>query len=871
MREEHHNKSAILSLDSNLYDMYTNSISFPKIVKNCNSKINYVCSQPDFEFPEMSNLIVNGQGGLINSRESRGDLPINSRGNRGDSSEKILMSHSSRHSSQKHKESDRELSSLICNIDTTPKESVKLPATHKGEQDQGHLESEHLITARNGEFKPKYANIDDILRIELRNINSIVEKDFTFPNSGSSREEIGEGCETGGNGDIGMEGPSVHCEENLDQGGQSNTSPHTSSRSSPQPLAAVHKTTTRYKSEMNFKRYHIPKDSEVEPTPRWKDQRDTLTIFQDLLLKINQTIPPDLVQLYSDLISYDVRISTYDQNSGMSFLKSDLDRYIKQYKKQKLSRKEQDQVGKCEELLSTMQNPSVEQKGMFGLSKEGEGQESTSNLHTVNIDPLSTNTDCVCACQEVSKEELSTSDYDFQCLCNNDICTNTTENDVSVNSISSQLAASNTLDHSKDRMLKMVLEVQNVPGLSPGNRSFLTRVQRKLLTSYNINRKQQKYLTKLYSSLPSESSKMLESRLVKIHHTDSIGNLPYVELLLQQKLANTSKFPIHGLVDSGSQSNICQGQYLKHLNIDFQMDIKPCRVTIQTPSQSHANICLGTITLNVYFRKYENYFVAKNVEFLVLSSEFRLKCPVILGDVFLKIHDATLTYDKSQNIRTLQLDLFDHYDAKSSVTVPCLDNIQGSTCRENINCIKKSSKAQSLQLNTAGVSPGVYRVQSRDSNINFLHSEIIIDNSRINEIYNDSVQHYWPIHTQSVDIPVINNYDSYNKYSIKINLIRAERLVDGQKQMWDPSGYDGRSQLSHSPPSEGGEKSDHQCDHILHLPYCQKCINHCSGSASSACPCPRKQTCVNNVQSSVMHQSHHLETMWVYWHYSVMT
>ena len=52
--------------------------------------------------------------------------------------------------------------------------------------------------------------------------------------------------------------------------------------------------------------------------------------------------------------------------------------------KQKLSRKEQDQVGKCEELLSTMRNPSVEQKGMFGLSKEGEGQESTSNLHTVN-------------------------------------------------------------------------------------------------------------------------------------------------------------------------------------------------------------------------------------------------------------------------------------------------------------------------------------------------------------------------------------------------------------------------------------------------------------------------------------------------------
>ena len=84
---------------------------------------------------------------------------------------------------------------------------------------------------------------------------------------------------------------------------------------------------------------------------------------------------------------------------------------------------------------------------------------------------------------------------------------------------------------------------------------------------------------------------------------DSIGNLPYVELLLQHKLANTSKFPIHGLVDSGSQSNICQGQYLKHLNIDFQRDIKPCRVTIQTPSQSHANICLGTITLNVYFRK----------------------------------------------------------------------------------------------------------------------------------------------------------------------------------------------------------------------------------------------------------------------------
>ena len=77
-----------------------------------------------------------------------------------------------------------------------------------------------------------------------------------------------------------------------------------------------------------------------------------------------------------------------------------------------------------------MQNPSVEQKGMFGLSKEGEGQESTSNLHTVNIDPLTPNTDCVCACQEVSKEELSTSDYDFQCLCNNDICTNTTENDV---------------------------------------------------------------------------------------------------------------------------------------------------------------------------------------------------------------------------------------------------------------------------------------------------------------------------------------------------------------------------------------------------------------------------------------------------------
>ena len=109
------------------------------------------------------------------------------------------------------------------------------------------------------------------------------------------------------------------------------------------------------------------------------------------------------------------------------------------------------------------------------------------------------------------------------------------------------------------------------------------------------------------------------------------------------------------------------------------------------------------------------------------------------------------------------------------------------------------------------------------------------------------MQHYWPIHTQSVDIPVINNYDSYNKYSIKINLIRAEGLVDSQKQMWDPSGYDDRSQLSHSPPSEGGEESDHQCDHILHLPYCQKCINHCSGSASSACPCPRKQTCVNNV------------------------
>ena len=75
--------------------------------------------------------------------------------------------------------------------------------------------------------------------------------------------------------------------------------------------------------------------------------------------------------------------------------------------------------------------------------------------------------------------------------------------------------------------------------------------------------------------------------------------------------------------------------------------------------------------------------MAKNVEFLVLSSEFRLKCPVILGDVFLKIHNATLTYDKSQNIRTLQLDLFNHYDAKSRVTVPCLDNIQGSTCWEN--------------------------------------------------------------------------------------------------------------------------------------------------------------------------------------------
>ena len=585
------------------------------------------------------------------------------------------------------------------------------------------------------------------------------------------------------------------------------------------------KTTLTYASDKNKKKFEIP-EQDYDENLMYKDTRNQYQVFSDILMKLNQIHSPSYYQFLKDIAQYDVKIPSYSEN-GLTLLKEDISKLIKDFKKNKLSKSEEESVQICEEQLASLKNniPAEVEKGGYSV--------------------------CHCAvtrsCEETcvrdsaeckGKCHLDTPGYTFQCLC--------LQSDLTTNDLTQDEATS---DQSRGAKYASTIAMYFLSELSKlRTKNELTSSEERFIKKCSkLSSKLNKYTRKKIFNLASRyniSTKNQESQreIVEVNNIGVNSTLPYVDVVLGSG-PNLTQRSCQAMVDTGCDFSLINVSKVHSLKLNSNQINKECNITLRTAGGQQESPVIGIIHLDVFIKKDDKYF-KKNSPFLLAKDSFKLDSGIILGINFLQSTGSKVSLDKNGDKRLIT-SMYSMNGLEETITVPCRTLDQSHITCQNIEAIP--SGCTNLRIDTAALDNGVHHVSITDhDNIQVMQTSCLVDNSPISAMQCLRSSQVWPVQSSASTNIYIASAEKYAEYAVNFTLTKCTPpLCQHQHQ----NVFNKREDFEEIEPA--ANEASHQPSHQTEPP------NHSSAPIGQTIPI---QACtIHNPENSIYNHTNYTD------------
>ena len=490
----------------------------------------------------------------------------------------------------------------------------------------------------------------------------------------------------------------------------------------------INKTTLNYSNAKNKLKYEIPKN-DLPSDFFYKDQRDLLQVFHDLILKINHKIKPELAAEYQEYCQYNIMVPQVSKN-GIHFLREDMNRLLKDFKRNK-EFKSSPLIADCEKLLKNTDGSNIPDAIKNAGYHVIDNNDATDLQHDANKNAND-------AVQEVNNVSL---DYPNENKDNK----NVTEETI--------------------YMMQQLQALQD-----PAINNFLSKVSRFRTT---LNKRKRKQLKQLFLKNYPNDAYITEKKGCSVINVQSLEfcSLPYLSVTLgtSQKCL---KYNTLCLLDSGCDANIANFKILKSLNLGIKDLKKVEKLKVKVADGSSLNAVMGSINLNIFI-KANNSQYSVNSTFLILNNQFDLNDKIILGNSFLSQVKANLRY--SSHEKWLSAFLYDMNEKLVQVNIKC--SYQAPTDKfscHNMTAIADSASPQDVDVDISDIrTPGLYHVTSSGQGIQLMQDVYYIDNDN-QEIKTRNSCFVWPVKLNDrLSVCVCSNGNEFQPNSIKFNFSKC--------------------------------------------------------------------------------------------------
>ena len=355
-------------------------------------------------------------------------------------------------------------------------------------------------------------------------------------------------------------------------------------------------------------KYKFPKTDPIILN-MYEDKRSPNEKFRDIISIINQKIPEDLADLWSEICKRNVKHPCY-YRSGLSYLASDLKKLSKEFKYEKEIRVDPN---------TTMPESLKNIKGHSKYCKPS--QES-----------------CVYLNEFVKKNETLSKDDIKQFLLE----------------IANDKQKAAYVLNDKSFCLKLIeILLLNKCKINMKQKSKLLLCRRLLNANKKIKNKFKQSLVHM-SHAAFEGN---ESKTVCISDM-SKTKLPYAKGLLMPKNISSKikdKMINHFLIDSGSDCSICPYTYFKEAGFKESQLVSCGIINLKGSTGIEKDCFLGKINLEISLQANSGEFYCKNANFFVAKPSLGLQ-NFILGNDFLKEYQGQISYPDN----SIKVKLFDN-------------------------------------------------------------------------------------------------------------------------------------------------------------------------------------------------------------------
>ncbi len=543
----------------------------------------------------------------------------------------------------------------------------------------------------------------------------------------------------------------------------------------PSQETRVNKTTLQYTSSKNKNKYSIPA-VDCDEGEMYVDKRNQFEVFRDILLKLNQTYSPEVYQLYCDLAQYDVKVPSYSQ-SGVSMLKEDVDKLIKQFKSKNLNEKDKQLVKECEELNKNLNEAPFNEKIKFGFK---------ANNVTAKECRCSLTRACIRSCKSKQQECQGRchldSDVLFTCVCRptadairNEASPKQVSDDTTVELAPAHSNAATPLSTGKYPLfvaLNNLTCLNNLTNeLSQGDKKTISKMSKLKSNLNKYNRRKLCNLALKYGIDNYKSASDDEVKLIDIKNIQGSG-LPFISFYVgREDHSIINKNLQQGLVDSGCDANLINLSRIKHLKLK-QSDInRNTSYVLRTAGGKKEEAVLGTINLTIFISDGSS-FAKATLPFLVVTDDFQMESGAILGMSFIDAVKGGVWSDGSGN-RHFSATMKSMHNNEIKITIPCQSLQQMSfLCNNATTCLQGEN---SLTMNTSLVtSNGLYHITTEDPRINIINNLCLVDNSELSTLPCLTSESKWPIQLNSETNIKVQSSEKIYEHSINFVLTKCQ-------------------------------------------------------------------------------------------------
>ena len=661
--------------------------------------------------------------------------------------------------------SDPEMSETSSTGQNTNSEAATTLAPHRVQVNMVTFKK-HSNDAEGESFRENMSNIENILKTELQNIG---DNDDNLPELTDS-----EGDFTSSESEWENNSTSDDDSDSVDLGDNK-------AHITPTKDVKVNKTTLTYANQKNKAKYTMPAVDCPEDS-MYKDKRDQYEVFRDILLKLNQTYTPEVYQLYCDIANYDVKTPTYSK-TGMSMLKEDVDKLIKDFKKGKLNPKQKRQVDECQDLVANLTESELNNNIKYGYS--------VNNTSPIEC-RCSVTRSCIKKCKRRKSECRGKchldSDIPFTCVCSAPVsaeATNlrTSANDVTgpkeANTAQSTHSSAGTGKHSLPLTINNLTSLISRNDITSKEKQFLDKCSKVPSHLNKYHRRKINNLANKYSIQFDIQSSKQDPEIVECKNIHGTG-LPFIDLIIGRtdQQATSTQF-IQGLVDSGCDANIVNISKIRHLKLKQSEIDRSKSYILRTAGGKKEATVTGSIDLAIYVC-IESKFYKIALPFLIVSDEFQLESGIILGNTFMERARGKLDYDGKNKIlwATFQNAKNNNIDIK----IPCRPLYQNSFICNNLSSL--SEENSQLTLNTAHIPQnGLYHIDTEDNRITLKNNLCVVDNSSIVTMPSLASDLSWPVQLSAATNIHASSLEHIDENSINFILTKCEQPYCGHKHV----------------------------------------------------------------------------------------